>query len=171
MTNLQTIRARAEDHAGGADKLEERLSEAAKHGFTRAIVPRGNAPKGTLKGMLWQGGGAISPLFTDFDHLENLISNLRTDLRKLELPVVVGETPGKASHNTQLKALTQDVHASALAEEGAGAAFAKAMVKLEKEWPDDRPTPAPRVAVIDPLAENYMDGLRDAAAAIAEALR
>jgi DNA repair protein RadA/Sms len=27
------------------------LSEAAKHGFGRAIVPRGNAPKGKIKGM------------------------------------------------------------------------------------------------------------------------
>jgi DNA repair protein RadA/Sms len=30
---------------------QERLSEAAKHGFKRAIVPRGNAPKGEIKGM------------------------------------------------------------------------------------------------------------------------
>ena len=30
---------------------QERLSEAAKHGFKRAIVPRGNAPKNPLKGM------------------------------------------------------------------------------------------------------------------------
>ncbi len=30
---------------------QERLSEAAKHGFKRAIVPRGNAPKGAVKGM------------------------------------------------------------------------------------------------------------------------
>ena len=30
---------------------QERLSEAAKHGFKRAIVPRGNAPKGEVKGM------------------------------------------------------------------------------------------------------------------------
>ena len=30
---------------------QERLSEAAKHGFRRAIVPRGNAPKGEIKGM------------------------------------------------------------------------------------------------------------------------
>ena len=29
----------------------ERLSVAAKHGFRRAIVPRGNAPKGEIKGM------------------------------------------------------------------------------------------------------------------------
>ena len=28
-----------------------RLAEAAKHGFTRAIVPKGNAPKGQIKGM------------------------------------------------------------------------------------------------------------------------
>ncbi len=30
---------------------QERLSEAAKHGFTRAIVPRGNAPRGKVPGM------------------------------------------------------------------------------------------------------------------------
>ncbi|MCB1854956.1 MAG: DNA repair protein RadA [Pseudomonadales bacterium] len=30
---------------------QERLAEAAKHGFARAIVPRGNAPKGEIKGM------------------------------------------------------------------------------------------------------------------------
>ena len=30
---------------------QERLSEAAKHGFKRAIVPRGNAPKNAVKGM------------------------------------------------------------------------------------------------------------------------
>lgn len=30
---------------------QERLSEAAKHGFKRAIVPKGNAPKGQIKGM------------------------------------------------------------------------------------------------------------------------
>jgi DNA repair protein RadA/Sms len=29
----------------------ERLQEAAKHGFKRAIVPRGNAPKGGVEGM------------------------------------------------------------------------------------------------------------------------
>ena len=30
---------------------QERITEAAKHGFTRAIVPQGNAPKGPIKGM------------------------------------------------------------------------------------------------------------------------
>lgn len=30
---------------------QERLREAAKHGFTRAIVPKGNAPKAAIKGM------------------------------------------------------------------------------------------------------------------------
>ncbi|MEH6583180.1 MAG: DNA repair protein RadA [Halioglobus sp.] len=30
---------------------QERLSEAAKHGFKRAIVPKANAPKGLIKGM------------------------------------------------------------------------------------------------------------------------
>jgi predicted TIM-barrel fold metal-dependent hydrolase len=105
----------------------------------------------SFKGMLWQGSGAKSPLFTDLDHLENLISNLRTDLRLLDLPVVVGETSGKESANTQLKALAQDVHATAVSEDGSGGAgYAKAMLKLEKQWPDDSPTPTPSVAVIDP---------------------
>jgi DNA repair protein RadA/Sms len=30
---------------------QERLKEAAKHGFKRAIVPRGNAPKQMIEGM------------------------------------------------------------------------------------------------------------------------
>lgn len=30
---------------------QERLAEAAKHGFTRAIIPKGNAPKSAVKGM------------------------------------------------------------------------------------------------------------------------
>ncbi|MEC9484072.1 MAG: magnesium chelatase domain-containing protein, partial [Halomonas sp.] len=30
---------------------QERIVEAAKHGFTRAIVPRGNAPKTSPAGM------------------------------------------------------------------------------------------------------------------------
>ncbi|PCI53590.1 MAG: DNA repair protein RadA, partial [Alphaproteobacteria bacterium] len=30
---------------------QERLQEAAKHGFTRAIVPKANAPKNKIKGM------------------------------------------------------------------------------------------------------------------------
>jgi len=30
---------------------QERLFEAAKHGFTRAIVPQGNIPKGGIAGM------------------------------------------------------------------------------------------------------------------------
>ena len=30
---------------------QERLSEAAKHGFTRAIVPKANAPRSPIKGM------------------------------------------------------------------------------------------------------------------------
>jgi len=34
---------------------EERLQEAAKRGFTEAIVPRGNMPKKAIKGMRIQG--------------------------------------------------------------------------------------------------------------------
>ena len=31
--------------------VSQRLQEAAKHGFTRAIVPKANAPKQAIKGM------------------------------------------------------------------------------------------------------------------------
>ena len=39
---------------------QERLKEAAKHGFTRAIVPRGNAPKGGVEGMEVVAVGRLS---------------------------------------------------------------------------------------------------------------
>jgi DNA repair protein RadA/Sms len=39
---------------------QERLKEAAKHGFTRAIVPRGNVPKQAIKGMSVIGVGRLS---------------------------------------------------------------------------------------------------------------
>ncbi|MEO6699545.1 MAG: DNA repair protein RadA [Paraperlucidibaca sp.] len=39
---------------------QERLKEAAKHGFTRAIVPRGNVPKQAIKGMTVIGVGRLS---------------------------------------------------------------------------------------------------------------
>lgn len=38
---------------------QERLREAAKHGFKRAIVPRGNAPKSTIDGMEIIGVGRL----------------------------------------------------------------------------------------------------------------
>jgi DNA repair protein RadA/Sms len=46
---------------------QERLSEAAKHGFKRAIVPKGNAPKGEIKGMQVI---AVSKLTEALDALE-----------------------------------------------------------------------------------------------------
>ncbi len=39
---------------------QERLQEAAKHGFTRAIVPRANLPKQAIKGMQVQGVNKLS---------------------------------------------------------------------------------------------------------------
>ncbi len=39
---------------------QERLKEAAKHGFTRAIVPRGNVPKQTIEGIKVIGVGRLS---------------------------------------------------------------------------------------------------------------
>ena len=46
---------------------QERLLEAAKHGFKRAIVPKGNAPKGEIKGMQVT---AVSKLSEALDALE-----------------------------------------------------------------------------------------------------
>ena len=45
---------------------QERLSEAAKHGFKRAIVPKGNAPKGKIDGMQVVG---TKSLFSLLEHL------------------------------------------------------------------------------------------------------
>lgn len=45
---------------------QERIKEAAKHGFTRAIVPKGNAPKGVIKDI------EVIPVAT----LQEAISNL-----------------------------------------------------------------------------------------------
>ncbi len=46
---------------------QERLAEAAKHGFTRAIVPRGNAPKGPIKGMQVIAVSKLSEALTAVD--------------------------------------------------------------------------------------------------------
>lgn len=46
---------------------QERLLEAAKHGFKRAIVPKGNAPKGEIRGMQVT---AVSKLSEALDALE-----------------------------------------------------------------------------------------------------
>ncbi|MFW5969564.1 MAG: magnesium chelatase domain-containing protein, partial [Halofilum sp. (in: g-proteobacteria)] len=39
---------------------EERLNEAAKHGFTRAIVPRANAPRRAIEGMTVEPVGRLA---------------------------------------------------------------------------------------------------------------
>ena len=51
---------------------QERLAEAAKHGFKRAIVPRGNAPKSRIAGMDVM---AISRLPEALDALDESFSN------------------------------------------------------------------------------------------------
>ena len=43
---------------------QERLAEAAKHGFTRAIVPRGNAPRGDVPGMEVTAVGKLTEALT-----------------------------------------------------------------------------------------------------------
>ena len=48
---------------------QERLQEAAKHGFTRAIVPKANAPKQPVKGMEIR---AVSKLSEALDALEEI---------------------------------------------------------------------------------------------------
>lgn len=45
---------------------QERIKEAAKHGFKRAIVPKGNAPKGSINGMS----------IIAVDRLESALSNI-----------------------------------------------------------------------------------------------
>ncbi len=46
---------------------QERLSEAAKHGFRRAIVPRGNAPKAAIRGMEVLGVSKLSEALAAVD--------------------------------------------------------------------------------------------------------
>jgi len=46
---------------------QERLREAAKHGFTRAIIPRGNLPKQPINGMSVIGVGKLSDALDAID--------------------------------------------------------------------------------------------------------
>ena len=46
---------------------QERLQEAAKHGFTRAIVPRANLPKSSIGGMAVQGVSKLSEALAALD--------------------------------------------------------------------------------------------------------
>jgi DNA repair protein RadA/Sms len=46
---------------------QERLSEAAKHGFRRAIVPRANAPKTAIRGMEVLGVSKLSEALAAVD--------------------------------------------------------------------------------------------------------
>ena len=46
---------------------QERLAEAAKHGFKRAIVPAGNAPRGAVGGMQVTAVAKLSEALAAFD--------------------------------------------------------------------------------------------------------
>ncbi|MGB1140234.1 MAG: DNA repair protein RadA [Halioglobus sp.] len=46
---------------------QDRLAEAAKHGFARAIVPRGNAPKADIKGMRVTAVATLSEALSALD--------------------------------------------------------------------------------------------------------
>jgi predicted TIM-barrel fold metal-dependent hydrolase len=70
---------------------------------------------GVLKGVLWQQVGARTQVPSTLDYLKDLITNLRTDHRDLNLPVVVGDFPAAPSLSAQLRALVEDVHATAIA--------------------------------------------------------
>lgn len=70
---------------------------------------------GVLKGVLWQQGGARTQVPSTLDYLKDLITNLRTDQRDLNLPVVVGDFPAAPALGAQLRALVEDVHAAAVA--------------------------------------------------------
>jgi DNA repair protein RadA/Sms len=48
---------------------QERLAEAVKHGFSRAIVPRGNAPRGEVKGMQVRAVSKLSEALTAVEEL------------------------------------------------------------------------------------------------------
>ena len=39
---------------------QERINEAQKHGFTKAIVPRSNRPKNPIQGIEVHGVGSLS---------------------------------------------------------------------------------------------------------------
>ena len=51
---------------------QERLAEAAKHGFSRAIVPKGNAPRGAVKGMQVQAVSRLSEALAVLDDLQDV---------------------------------------------------------------------------------------------------
>ena len=46
---------------------QERLAEAAKHGFKRAIVPKGNAPKNAIPGMEVMGVSKLMEALEAFE--------------------------------------------------------------------------------------------------------
>ena len=46
---------------------QERLRDAAKHGFTRAIVPRANLPRTPIKGMEVIGVGKVKDALEAID--------------------------------------------------------------------------------------------------------
>jgi DNA repair protein RadA/Sms len=46
---------------------EERLREAAKHGFKQAIVPEANLPKRSPEGMRVRGVTRLTEALSDFD--------------------------------------------------------------------------------------------------------
>jgi DNA repair protein RadA/Sms len=48
---------------------QERLMEAFKHGFTKAIVPMANMPKGGVEGMQIHGVKKLSDAISAFDEL------------------------------------------------------------------------------------------------------
>ena len=46
---------------------QERIAEAAKHGFKRAIVPKGNAPRGVIAGITVQSVSRLDEAIALFD--------------------------------------------------------------------------------------------------------
>ncbi|HEX5789780.1 MAG TPA: amidohydrolase family protein [Luteolibacter sp.] len=105
----------------------------------------------TIQGILWHGGEVLDPWQTEIDHLKTLIAYLRTDLRGLNLPVVIGTDPASASLKAQLAALVQDVHATALAspdpKRADASPYAAPMRTLIQQWPLTHPKPT--IPIID----------------------
>ena len=72
---------------------QERLAEAAKHGFKRAIVPKGNAPKAKIAGMQVT---AVSKLADALAALELFQNSTDAPVNGQQFEGFVGEIPTQA---------------------------------------------------------------------------
>jgi len=135
----------------------------------RGIRGRSKAAQanGNIKGVIWLHGDETPEDPAAYaETLRNIISNLRVDLGELNLPIIIGQLPGKAELNAQLAKLTESLHASAVAGiDGLtvseaqldaksqlllGKRFADQMIKVQAGIPSDAPKPPADMKFIDP---------------------